>query len=270
MKITITIFLWFIFTPVSMANNSKANTIIFDFDYTIHNLNTVYTKVMIQKTNNDEKIIKNVEDTVRTEKQKETNDLLINQMIFRNASIKISKKDIDFVVGEIDAVIALDIIDIIKELERKGNKVLIIGGGAFGCAVIPQVMKKYGFKKENIYSGYFTGFDQKSIKKTVYDDYRYVNCAHQNELTPISTKKSEIVKFLKKQGKINGKVIHIGDGENDLEVYQSGASDYFIGFGIHKIREKVKKEAPIFVENINEFRNVIKEILRKIDYVHKN
>jgi phosphoglycolate phosphatase-like HAD superfamily hydrolase len=236
-------------------------TFIFDFDYTIHNLHEIYTKAMIRHSvGNDGIIMRNVEAVIENEKKKGTDAVIINQMIFRNPDIKIGNEDIDFIVGEIDKVITPGIINIIGELERKGNKVLIIGGGAFGCAVIPRVMKKYCFNEQNIYSGYFNGFDQVNMNKTIYDDYRYVNHLAQNEITPISPRKSEIIKFLKQKNKISGKVIMIGDGENDLEVFKLAEADYFIGYGLHKIRKKVKQESPIFVENMKDFRKIIFEL----------
>ena len=61
-----------------------------------------------------------------------------------------------------------------------------------------------------------------------------------------SENKSDLIKLLKHQGKISGKITHIGDGKNDLEVWQAGFIDNFIGFGLNQVDKKVQKEAPIF------------------------
>ena len=92
-------------------------------------------------------------------------------------------------------------------------------------------------------------------------DFEYVNCANPDAHTVYSKKKSDLIKFLKKEKIINGKIIHIGDGENDLEVWKSGKVDLFIGFGVNKVISKVAKESPIFVKTIEEFDNLLEKIL---------
>ncbi len=57
------------------------------------------------------------------------------------------------------------------------------------------------------------------------------------------------------------KIIHIGDGENDLEVWDSGAVDYFIGFGGNKINLNVKKKSPAFFETSEGMFEYLKLIL---------
>lgn len=52
-------------------------------------------------------------------------------------------------------------------------------------------------------------------------------------------------------------MIHIGDGANDLEVWKKKECDLFIGFGLNNIDIDVKRDAPIFVTDINSFKRII-------------
>lgn len=151
--------------------------------------------------------------------------------------------------------------NIIRNIVSAGHRVIIIGGTVFGCAIIPNVVEKLGIKKEDVYSGYYKDLSIESLNKLLSRPWAYVNCANPDIDTVFSEKKSDIVKLLKQQNKIDKhtKIIHIGDGQNDVEVYTSGQADMFIGFGIHRIDKIVEKEAPIFVRSIDEFKKVINQ-----------
>jgi HAD superfamily phosphoserine phosphatase-like hydrolase len=61
----------------------------------------------------------------------------------------------------------------------------------------------------------------------------------------------------------NPTLIMIGDGVTDLEVYKEKIADEFIGVGYVVSREKVLKESNYFAKNINELRDIIKQIILK-------
>jgi soluble P-type ATPase len=180
--------------------------------------------------------------------------------MYNKFNIQVTQKDINYTISELNKVQINGLGDVIKNLKQQGHQVLIIGGGTWGCAIIPEFVKQFGIDKGDVYTGYFKDFSDKEIAKVIFDtNYRYANCGDLELQTPFSEKKSDVIKFLKEKGIIKGKVIHIGDGENDLEVWHSKQADMFIGFGLAKVREKVKKEAPVFVTTIEEFKNVIDE-----------
>ena len=184
-------------------------------------------------------------------------DVIILQKIVQKYKIIPKKKDTDFVVSELLKSQTQGLQEIILQLKSKGHQVLIIGGGTWGCAIIPQFAKEFEIENKDIYSGYFKDSSNKEIVKVLSDDFRYTNCGDLDLQTPISDKKSDVIKYLKQKGLVHGKIIHIGDGENDLEVWKSGEVDMFIGFGINKTSPKVEKEAPVFVKNIEEFKSVV-------------
>ncbi len=175
--------------------------------------------------------------------------------------IKVQQKDVDYAISELTKVQTTDLKDIILKLKSRGNQVLIIGGGTFGCAIIPDFARQFGIEKSDIYSGYFKDFSGKELKKVLFDKYRYTNCENLDLKTPISEKKSDVIKFLKQQGMVKGKVIHIGDGENDLEVWNAGQAYKFIGFGVNRYSKKVEAGSEIYVKNMDEFKHEIDKIL---------
>ncbi len=192
--------------------------------------------------------------------------------------IKVQQKDIDYCISELKKVQTKNLKEIILKLKSQGHQVLIIGGGTWGCSIIPDFAKQFGIEKSDIYSGYFKDFSYSEITKVLFDKYRYTNCGNLDLQTPVSFEKSEVIKFLKKEGIIKGKVIHIGDGENDLEVWKAGEADKFIGFGINRYSTKVEDGSEIYVKTIEDFKNEIDKVLLQkmtinkisIDYVEND
>jgi soluble P-type ATPase len=156
--------------------------------------------------------------------------------------------------------------DVIKKIKSMGHEVFIIGGDTLGCAIIPGFAKEFGIEKDHIYSGYFKDYEKENIQESFPNEWRYVNCANPDLPTPKSLNKSELIKGLKERGIINGHVVHIGDGENDLEVWQNDQADVFIGFGVNKYRKKVEDGSKIYVKNIDQFKKKIDELL----YINKD
>ena len=142
---------------------------------------------------------------------------------------------------------------------KHGNQVYIIGGGVYGCAVIPEVVKDFGIPKNHVYSGYFGDFSEKSMQKIFVNDFKYINCATLDLSIPTTDDKSSVIKYLKDKKIIKNKITHIGDGTNDLEVQDAKVADKYIGFGVHRIVPKVKENAKIFVVNFEEFKKKLRK-----------
>lgn len=66
--------------------------------------------------------------------------------------------------------------------------------------------------------------------------------------------KAEIIRKLRKDGRIDGTVIMVGDGSSDLAVFTEGVADDFYGFGEHAVRPTVMKGAPRFFRSVREMR----------------
>ena len=121
-------------------------------------------------------------------------------------------------------------------------------------------LERAGIERSNIYSG--QDFIAKEIKEgKMNPPFYYTNCGTGKSTNAFH--KSDVIKMLKETNQTEGKIIHIGDGENDLEVWKTKQCDVFIGFGVNYIDKKVKKEAPVFVESMEEFKKEIEKILQK-------
>lgn len=262
------ILLFSIFSCSKIEKKEEINTFIFDFDQTIHYLSGTYIRPIvtdhvnsIKNKRNRKKIKLEIENLVDYQNKNHNYDgVVFVQKIFKKFGIYPTKNGIELAIYGINSKLTNGFYDIFKYLNQKKQKIFIIGGGVFGCAIIPRVMDIYGIKSDQIYSGYWVdGLKKENINESI-GEFRFVNCANPNENTPISTKKSEIVKYLREKDQIKGKIIVIGDGLNDLEIYKSNQADKFIGFGVNIKREKVAKESNVFVKNISQLMFEIRKI----------
>lgn len=158
----------------------------------------------------------------------------------------------DLIVGKVKEAETGNIGLLMQKLIKNGDQVIILGGWAGGCAIIPDIVAGYGVEQNNVYSGYFNKDDKKNLLKMIFYKHRYVNCANPGLPTPYTDLKSKFITFLKKSEQITGdEVILIGDGLNDLEALYSGTIDKFIGFGVNRKVEKVRKDATVFVDSVD-------------------
>jgi HAD superfamily phosphoserine phosphatase-like hydrolase len=228
-------------------------TYIFDFDQTIsknsallevYNTSLNYNIVKMQYIKNliqqKSKIVKGVVS------------YLVLPDVEKMINRKITKQDFTIASNNlIKYSVANEIKDIIAKLHQEGHQVFIIGGGYGACDVISNVAKELNINTNNVYSG-LTTIDSNGF----YVNNQYIgfyNCNTKKQITNNFTK-SDVIKYLKKEKLVNDYIIHIGDGINDLEVWQSKEVNMFVGFGIYKVDNTVKINAPVFIENFNDFK----------------
>lgn len=238
-------------------------TFIFDFDATLHNSKVPYPSLLGMSVLGEEKFLQlkpEIINYVEKMRKQGLSDVIIVQNIAKKYNIRIQQKDIDFAAPILYNSRTRGLESVVSKLREDGYTVLIIGGGLWGCAIIPEFAKHFGIEKSNIFSGYFKDFSDQEVNKALTSEYRYINCGNLDLNTPVSDKKSELIKFLRNKRIIKGKIVHIGDGENDLEVWKAGQADFFIGFGINRLSTKVQKDAPIFVTNIKDLKTEISKI----------
>jgi len=240
-------------------------TFIFDFDETlqypaINNRTYFYQELFIRSVFGDTFFNKekgNIENFVQQEESSNSRISILKRLMQKYNVIP-KQKDIHYVVEHLVPTKHMDMV--IEKLRQNGHRVIIIGGGTFGCAIIPEFAKRFGFKKEDIYSGYFKDFSEIEIKKALLDKWRYANCGNPEIQTPYSSNKSDLIRLLKERREISEKIVHVGDGENDLEVWKSGEVDIFIGFGVNIYREKVESDSDIYVKTMPDFILEIEKI----------
>jgi 2-hydroxy-3-keto-5-methylthiopentenyl-1-phosphate phosphatase len=251
-------------------DKQKQYTIIFDFDDTIYSHNgkpnaystEFYLHALKRTRYSSGEMFKFIADNKL--KLKKPNDAVARMTALQSKfNVKFNQSDIDYNTKDLNEGQTIGLGDIMKNLVQEGYHVMVLGGGVFGCALMPDFLKQFGIKKEDIYSGYFRDFSKESLDKVYHRKWQYVNCAYPDVDTVFSEKKSDLITLLKRQNKINKnhKIIHVGDGVNDLEAFRNKQSDIFIGFGIHVVNNEVEKEAPIFVRTIDEFKQKLNKIL---------
>lgn len=256
----------------NIVNKQKQYTIIFDFDDTIYTknqnhhsyLSAIYVNAIKRTKYVPEDMFKYIHDNnLYTTKAAQTIPKLAKLLTKFNFQFK--QEDIDYSVKRLNIAQTPGLGNIITQLTQQGYHVLIVGGGVFGCASIPEFIEQFGIQRKDVYSGYYKDFSKKSLDKIISMPWAYVNCADPDNVNTVySENKSDLIKSLKEQNKINknNKVIHIGDGANDLEVYESKQADVFIGFGINRIDKTVQKKAPIFIRTIGEFEEELNRLLK--------
>lgn len=251
----------------NFKNNEKL-TFIFDFDSTVYNDswgNNYGAKLYKNafKRNDISKFLAFIflfQNRDYIEENMEKLRALIIRMQDK-FNVKIDHIDIAITLLQLQNLRTPGLGEIIKEIKSKGHQVIVIGGGQWGCAIIPKMMENFGVDKSDIYSGYFKDFSDDEMNEALFTRYRYVNCADLDFKTPFTDKKSSIIKFLRNKKMVTGKVIHIGDALNDLEVWETKSADLFIGFGVNKINKKVQTDSPVFVKNMDEFKSLIEQLI---------
>lgn len=134
---------------------------------------------------------------------------------------------------------------VIQALQFLQKQVFIISGGladavkGFGrrLGVAPENIRAVGLEYNELSGQWWRYYDLEEQRTQRYLDY------DDGPLT-ISAGKPEIVKEL--AGTLFGRRLLIGDGASDLATKGNGV-DLFVGFGGVEVREKVEKEADVFI-----------------------
>lgn len=247
-----------VFYPVSISSASVSpNTFVFDFDSTITSLKTGLNQHTISKicerSSNSCQELKDVRLAIKKEG---VEGIKISSLLWERSGIRPTISEIDDTVKDASNNLTPRMIDLIRSLIEDGHLVYILGGGTYGCYMIPQAIKG-AVKKNMIMSGAMKSKSKKDIWNAPNYGSYYSNCSSGKNYSDV---KSNAIKILRSEKKTIGKVVMIGDGENDLEALTGGGADYFIGYGEHNVNEKVQEKANYFVKNTKELSNSIKII----------
>ncbi len=129
---------------------------------------------------------------------------------------------------------------VIGALQELGLQVYIVSGGLL--EPVREFGLFLGVPKEHIRAVGVT-YDELSGHWWIGDDQRYLD--YEEGALTVSDGKAEIVRQLL-AGKM-GRSLLVGDGISDL--LASGAVDRFVGFGGVVSRDKVREEAPLFIQS---------------------
>jgi phosphoglycolate phosphatase-like HAD superfamily hydrolase len=258
---------------------NKKITFIFDFDDTIYDagrenknsyIRILHKKALERQAKQNPGKYNNLEAQINdfikknlylAKTQQGTSDLI--KMVKARFKFKFTQDDVIETVSELNSLKAEKIDTLIIDLIKAGYDVQIIGGGTYGCAIIPEFTKNWHVKRENIYSGYGRFLQESELANIWTEEWRYANCENLQEKTPYSENKSDIIKYIKNKHKNGNKFIMIGDGETDLEAFEKKSVDYFIGYGVTKIDKKVIEKAQYTAQTTKELSDIIESILQK-------
>lgn len=214
--------------------------IFFDFDSTLVSIETLDLLVEEHIKNDPEKIS---EIHKITTAGMNGNLPLFDSLTRRIKQVKIEKCEIDKFSKTILNFITPNIKEIITELQNKGHTIYILSGGFKDYMYLTAEALK--IKNEHVFGNTFT-YNNKGI---------VTGFSEQNPLC-----KNEGKAHIINQLNLKEKIIMVGDGYTDLEVFNQKSCDAFIGFGLHIKRDNIKDGAPHYAENINSFRRIIGEL----------
>lgn len=251
--------------------NALADTFIFDFDDTINSGKTKsYYNILVQdkfaktgKTYSDAEAHKYFDGITKDiAKTKNLPVFEACRRAFKVAGLYPDSSEIWKIRYYMEQSSSRKIKKLIKHIVDSGNDVFVVGSCTYGCSFVPMVLSNYGVRQEHVFSGYFEGSEPEQIL-LASDTQGYRNCANQEKYKdmPIFNEKGALIKYLKEQGVIKGRTIHIGDGQNDLEVWKSGAVDLYIGVGYFKEDPIVKANAPIYASTIKDLKSIVEAII---------
>ncbi len=218
--------------------NKKIN-LIFDFDSTFIQLETIEILAEFALSNNKNKtiILNKIKDI--------TNLAMLGKLSFNKAlSKRISmlnleqshiKSTSDFIIKKISK----SFISNIDFLKNNSNNIYIVSGGFKN--IIYSTVKQFNIIESNIYAN---DFIHKNNTITINPD---------NPLS-MDNGKSMIIK------NIDGFNIIVGDGYTDYEVKKNGFADIFIQYTENINRKELNDKADFIAENFNEIINFINNV----------
>ena len=133
---------------------------------------------------------------------------------------------------------------VFSKFKAAGHEVHIISGGFKPCLM--PVAEELGVDPHHVFGNEF-----------VYDEEGRVTGFNPDNPLSLSHGKA---RFLDSMGP-KGLRIFVGDGATDLETWEKGCVDTFIGYGEHAVRPKVKENAPYFVTSAKQLETTIRKII---------
>ena len=227
----------------------ERHTIFFDFDSTlvsIESFDELLTSA-IQNNPNQNKIIAEINEITR--KGMEGEMAFKDSLLLRLNKAKINKNMFNEFSNKVKSNITNGMENYIQALQSAGHKVCILSGG-FIDYIIP-VAQQLNIPLSQVYANSFT-FDNNG---------NVIGFDIANPLIQ-DNGKSLLIKQLKEQLKVTGKVVVIGDGLTDYNTFTDKQADIFIGCGIHIEREIVKQKADNYFSNINDLKNFLNSCLK--------
>lgn len=226
----------------------QKHTFIFDFDSTIIQKEALEEIIYIATSNhpNQKKILDQVNKITDSGMNGEISfkDSLLERLkqakIHKEHINEFSEKVIDYLTPGIDKIFEL--------LIKKGHNIFVITGG-FIDFVFP-ITDQLQIPRKNVFANEF-----------ILDEDGYVE---QVDLeNPLSTDKGKqkVVENLRNSKKLNGQVYMIGDGMSDLNLELENYVNKYIGFGINKVRAKVKELAEFHFNSFDDFKNHISNLV---------
>jgi len=209
---------------------ARRNSFIFDFDSTIVTLETLDTLIK-----------RNLESDEDRQKIDDTTTRAMNGELDFNTSItarlrlsRARREHFAQLAVEMENFLTPGMADVLNFLNRKGQELFIVSSGFMeiirpiaGCFEIPM-----GNCFANEYladaDGNVTGVREGPLVR--------------------EGGKSAVVRGLRRQNRLPGLVVMLGDGMSDRLVYADGLVDLFIGCGFNVVRPNVKARSPIFME----------------------
>jgi D-3-phosphoglycerate dehydrogenase len=209
---------------------ARQNSFIFDFDSTIVTLKTLDTLIK-RNMESDEDRGKIDDITMRAM----NGELDFNTSITTRLRLSGARREhFAQLAAEIGNFLTPGMADVLNVLNRKGQKLFIVSSGFM--EIIRPIAELFEIPMENCFANEYLADADGSV--TGVCDGPLV---HEGG-------KSAIVNGLRRQDRLPGLVIMLGDGMSDYAVYADGLADLFIGCGFNVARPNVKARSPIFME----------------------
>ena len=220
------------------------NNIIFDFDSTIIQLETIEVIAEIALKNNSNK--KNILEEIKTTTSLAMNgeipfDVALNN---RLSLLNIQKNHIDKTIKYLKTKLTKSFVENIDFINKNLDKIFIISGG-FKEIILP-ILAPYKINEKNIYANTF-----------IYNKSGTVESV--NLKNPLSKNKGKCMAAKN----IKGNNIIIGDGYTDFELKKNNFAKLFILFTENVSRNELKKDADFIANNFNEAFNYIKNVTKE-------
>ena len=226
-----------------MNYNHIVGTVIFDFDSTLIQVESMES-ILFDKLNGDlEKIAKVAEITELGMSGKID---FFTALSKRLAIMSPTKRDIvNFTSHNCPKLISYGFPDLIKVLKKNRIDIWILSGG-FEEAIIP-FSDYLGIEREKVHA----------VKLNWYQDGYFKSINNDNGFAYSKVTGANKIKYKWKEP-----VVIVGDGYTDYSLYQEGLANDFIAYTEHAHRDDVVAKAPSLASSCQDLSLKLKNILK--------
>jgi phosphoserine phosphatase SerB len=231
-------------TDARLPDVARRNSFVFDFDSTLVTIETLDT--LLKNCASDDETRRRIDDITARAMNGELD--FGASLSGRLRLAKVRTEHFTQMAGKIADFITPGMDDVLDFLRRKGQELFIVSGGF--TEIVRPAAGLFGVPEDHCFANDCIAGEDGDVTGVRTEN----PLAHEGG-------KQEILRALKKENRLPGTVVMLGDGMSDYAVYADGLAGLFVGCGFNVVRPRVKAAAPVFVETTAALRSLLETLL---------